>query len=178
MGQCSSHRPIPKLFTANRAHFSFPYPLFLRPKSKAVVFISVFQEARFCPYPTLPLSESPCYCACRRSCYNFVSQKSPLHTSTRRSPSISSNLLRYRTAVLSTSIQATLAGRFGTSEYGLSKRAGELFYSPFPYVVFFNSVQFSWINPSEHTRIGQRVSMLSASGRLRVFSLCGGSPLV
>ena len=48
----------------------------------------------------------------------------------------------------------------------------------FSYVVFFNSVQFSWINPSEHTRIGQRVSMLSTSGRLRVFSLCGGSPLV
>ena len=68
--------------------------------------------------------------------------------------------------------------RLRASEYGLSKRAGELFYSPFPYVLFFNSVQFSWINPSEHTRIEQRVSMLSASGRLRVFSLCGGSPLV
>ena len=59
-----------------------------------------------------------------------------------------------------------------------SQRERGLFYSPFPYVVFFNSVQFSWINPSKHTRIGQRVSMLSASGRLRVFSLCGGSPLV
>lgn len=118
----SSHTS--KLFTANRARFSFSYPLFLRPKSKAVVFISVFQEARFCPYPALTLSVSQCYCACRRSCYNFVSQKSPLHTSTRRSPSISSNLLRYRTAMLLTSIQATLAGRFGTSEYGLSKRAG------------------------------------------------------
>ena len=33
------------------------------------------------------------------------------------------------------------------------------------YVVFFTSVQFSRINPSEHTRIGQWVSMLSASGR-------------
>ena len=32
--------------------------------------------------------------------------------------------------MLSSSIQATLAGRFGTSEYGLSKRAGEdLFFS-------------------------------------------------
>ena len=59
-----------------------------------------------------------------------------------------------------------------------SPRERGLFYSLFPYVVFFNSVQFSWINPSEHTRIGQRVPMLSASGRLRVFSLCGGSPLV
>lgn len=58
------------------------------------------------------------------------------------------------------------------------KESRGLFYSPFPYVVFFNSVQFSWINPSKHTRIEQRVSMLSASGRLRVFSLCGGSPLV
>ena len=28
-------------------------------------------------------------------------------------------------AGLSSSIQATLAGRFGTSEYGLSKKAGE-----------------------------------------------------
>ena len=51
-----------------------------------------------------------------------------------------------------------------------------LFYSPFSYVGFFNSVQFSWINPSKHTRIGQRVSMLSASGRPRVFSLYGVSP--
>ena len=97
-----------------------------------------------------------------------------LHTSTRRSPSISSNLLRYRTAMLLTSIQATLAG-IGIRTL---KESRGLFYSPFPYVLFFNSVQFSWINPSEHTRIGQRVSMLSASGRLRVFSLCGGSPLV
>ena len=166
--------PYTKLFTANRARFSSPYPLFLCPKSKAVVFLSIFQEAIFYLYPALLLSVSQCYCACRRSCYNFVSQKSPLHTSTRRSPSISSNLLRYRTAMLLTSIQATLAG-IGIRTL---KESRGLFYSPFPYVVFFNSVQFSWINPSEHTRIGQRVSMLSASGRLRVFSLCGGSPLV
>ena len=59
-----------------------------------------------------------------------------------------------------------------------SPRERGLFYIPFPYAFFFNSVQFSWINPSEHTRIEQRVSILSASGRLRVFSLCGGSPLV
>ena len=176
MGQCSSHRPIHQIIYGKSRSFFFPYPLSLRPKSKAAVFLSVFQEAIFYLYPALPLSEFLCYCACRRSCYNFVSQKSPLHTSTRRSPSISSNLLRYRTAVLLTSIQVPLAGRFGTSEYGLSKRAGELFYSPFPYVVFFNSVQFSWINPSKHTRIGQRVSMLSASGRPRVFSLYGVSP--
>ena len=76
--------------------------------------------------------------------------------------------------MLSSSIQATLAG-IGIRTL---KESRGLFYSPFSYVVFFNSVQFSWINPSEHTRIGQRVSMLSASCRLRVFSLCGGSPLV
>ena len=58
-----------------------------------------------------------------------------------------------------------------------SPRERGLFYSPFPYVVFFNSVQFSWINPSKHTRIGQRVSMLSASGRPRVFSWCDEFPL-
>lgn len=131
--------PYTKLFTANRARFSFPYPLFLRPKSKAAVFLSIFQEAIFYLNPALPLSVSQCYCACRRSCYNFVSQKSPLHTSTRRSPSISSNLLRYRTALLSTSIQVTFVGRFGTSEYGLSKRAGT-FLQPLSLCIF---LQFS-----------------------------------
>ena len=44
--------------------------------------------------------------------------------------------------MLSSSIQATLSGRFGTSEYGLSKKAGEdLFFeysiSPSHFTMYF-----------------------------------------
>ena len=171
MGQCSSHRPIHQTVYGKSRSLFFSLSSFLAPEIKSCCFPFNLSRSDILSLPGF--ASFGCYCACRRSCYNFVSQKSPLHISTRRSPSISSNPLRYRTAMLLTSIQATLAG-IGIRT--LQESRG-LFYSPFSYVVFFNSVQFSWINPSEHTRIWQRVSMLSASGRPRVFSWCDEFPL-
>ena len=63
--------------------------------------------------------------------------------------------------VLSSSVQATLAGRFGTSEYGLSKLAGEeLFFdyaketgSPV-YVYRFPNLAGKWVRPNYNSAVG------------------------
>lgn len=63
--------------------------------------------------------------------------------------------------MLSSSIQATLAGRFGTSEYGLSKKAGEdLFFSyafetgvPV-YVYRFPNLVGKWVRPNYNSAVG------------------------
>lgn len=63
--------------------------------------------------------------------------------------------------MLSSSIQATLAGRFGTSEYGLSKRDGEnLFFdysaetgSPV-YVYRFPNLVGKWVRPNYNSAVG------------------------
>ena len=63
--------------------------------------------------------------------------------------------------MLSSSLQATLAGRFGTSEYGLSKRDGEeLFFSygaetgaPV-YVYRFPNLVGKWVRPNYNSAVG------------------------
>ena len=63
--------------------------------------------------------------------------------------------------MLSSSIQATLAGRFGTSEYGLSKRAGEdLFFSYAEetgakvLVYRFPNLVGKWVKPNYKSAVG------------------------
>lgn len=63
--------------------------------------------------------------------------------------------------MLSSSIQATLQGRFGTSEYGLSKKAGEeLFFSygnetgAKVYVYRFPNLAGKWIRPNYNSAVG------------------------
>ena len=63
--------------------------------------------------------------------------------------------------MLSSSVQATLAGRFGTSEYGLSKRDGEeLFFSyeaetgAAVYVYRFPNLAGKWVRPNYNSAVG------------------------
>lgn len=63
--------------------------------------------------------------------------------------------------MLSSSIQATLEGRFGTSEYGLSKKSGEeLFFSyaretgAVVYVYRFPNLAGKWIKPNYNSAVG------------------------
>lgn len=63
--------------------------------------------------------------------------------------------------MLSSSLQATLAGRFGTSEYGLSKRDGEeLFFSyaeetgATVYVYRFPNLVGKWVRPNYNSAVG------------------------
>ena len=63
--------------------------------------------------------------------------------------------------MLSSSLQATLAGRFGTSEYGLSKRDGEeLFFSysaetgATVYVYRFPNLVGKWVRPNYNSGVG------------------------
>ena len=63
--------------------------------------------------------------------------------------------------MLSSSLQATLAGRFGTSEYGLSKRDGEeLFFSYAKetgakvYVYRFPNLVGKWVRPNYNSAVG------------------------
>ena len=63
--------------------------------------------------------------------------------------------------MLSSSLQATLAGRFGTSEYGLSKRDGEdLFFSyavetgTTVYVYRFPNLAGKWVRPNYNSAVG------------------------
>ena len=63
--------------------------------------------------------------------------------------------------MLSSSVQATLAGRFGTSEYGLSKRAGEdLFFNyaqeagAAVYVYRFPNLVGKWVRPNYNSAVG------------------------
>ncbi len=63
--------------------------------------------------------------------------------------------------MLSSSLQATLAGRFGTSEYGLSKRDGEnLFFSYAEetgakvYVYRFPNLVGKWVRPNYNSAVG------------------------
>ena len=63
--------------------------------------------------------------------------------------------------MLSSSLQATLAGRFGTSEYGLSKRDGEeLFFryaeetGAMVYVYRFPNLVGKWVRPNYNSAVG------------------------
>jgi len=63
--------------------------------------------------------------------------------------------------MLASSVQATLSGRFGTSEYGLSKKAGEdLFFSYAKetgaevYVYRFPNLAGKWIRPNYNSAVG------------------------
>ena len=63
--------------------------------------------------------------------------------------------------MLSSSLQATLAGRFGTSEYGLSKRDGEeLFFSyaketgATVYIYRFPNLVGKWVRPNYNSAVG------------------------
>ncbi len=63
--------------------------------------------------------------------------------------------------MLSSSIQATLAGRFGTSEYGLSKKAGEELFFQYeqetgaPVLVYrFPNLAGKWIRPNYNSAVG------------------------
>ncbi len=63
--------------------------------------------------------------------------------------------------VLSSSLQATLAGRFGTSEYGLSKRAGEELFFAYGaetgapvYVYRFPNLVGKWVRPNYNSAVG------------------------
>ena len=63
--------------------------------------------------------------------------------------------------MLSSSIQATLAGRFGTSEYGISKRDGEELFFRYAkecgvdvYVYRFPNLVGKWIRPNYNSAIG------------------------
>ena len=63
--------------------------------------------------------------------------------------------------MLSSSLQATLAGRFGTSEYGLSKRDGEELFFDYSaetgapvYVYRFPNLAGKWIRPNYNSAVG------------------------
>ena len=63
--------------------------------------------------------------------------------------------------MLSSSLQATLAGRFGTSEYGLSKRAGEELLFRYAeetgtevYVYRFPNLVGKWVRPNYNSAVG------------------------
>lgn len=63
--------------------------------------------------------------------------------------------------MLSSSIQATLAGRFGTSEYGLSKRAGEDLFFDYAketgaevFVYRFPNLTGKWVRPNYNSAVG------------------------
>ena len=63
--------------------------------------------------------------------------------------------------MLSSSIQATLAGRFGTSEYGLSKRDGEELFFRYAeetgatvYVYRFPNLVGKWVRPNYNSAVG------------------------
>ena len=63
--------------------------------------------------------------------------------------------------LLSSSIQATLAGRFGTSEYGLSKRAGEELFFDYAketgakvLVYRFPNLAGKWVRPNYNSAVG------------------------
>lgn len=63
--------------------------------------------------------------------------------------------------MLSSSVQATLAGRFGTSEYGLSKRAGEDLFFHYAeetgaavYVYRFPNLVGKWVRPNYNSAVG------------------------
>lgn len=63
--------------------------------------------------------------------------------------------------MLSSSIQATLAGRFGTSEYGLSKREGEELFFHYAdetgataYIYRFPNLVGKWVRPNYNSAVG------------------------
>lgn len=63
--------------------------------------------------------------------------------------------------MLSSSVQATLAGRFGTSEYGLSKRDGEELFFKYAeetgatvYVYRFPNLAGKWVRPNYNSAVG------------------------
>lgn len=63
--------------------------------------------------------------------------------------------------MLSSSVQATLAGRFGTSEYGLSKRDGEDLFFRYAeetgatvYVYRFSNLVGKWVRPNYNSAVG------------------------
>ncbi len=63
--------------------------------------------------------------------------------------------------MLSSSLQATLAGRFGTSEYGLSKREGEGLFFDYAqetgadvYVYRFPNLVGKWVRPNYNSAVG------------------------
>ncbi len=63
--------------------------------------------------------------------------------------------------MLSSSVQATLAGRFGTSEYGLSKRDGENLFFKYEeetgapvYVYRFPNLVGKWVRPNYNSAVG------------------------
>ena len=63
--------------------------------------------------------------------------------------------------MLSSSLQATLAGRFGTSEYGLSKRDGEDLFFQYAektgatvYVYRFPNLAGKWVRPNYNSAVG------------------------
>ena len=63
--------------------------------------------------------------------------------------------------MLSSSLQATLAGRFGTSEYGLSKRDGEELFFRYGeetgatvYVYRFPNLAGKWVRPNYNSAVG------------------------
>jgi len=63
--------------------------------------------------------------------------------------------------MLSSSVQATLAGRFGTSEYGLSKKAGEELFFAYGketgaavYVYRFPNLAGKWVRPNYNSAVG------------------------
>lgn len=63
--------------------------------------------------------------------------------------------------MLSSSLQATLAGRFGTSEYGLSKRGGEDLFFRYAeetgatvYVYRFPNLVGKWVRPNYNSAVG------------------------
>lgn len=63
--------------------------------------------------------------------------------------------------MLSSSLQATLAGRFGTSEYGLSKKAGEDLFFDYTeetgakvYVYRFPNLVGKWVRPNYNSAVG------------------------
>lgn len=65
------------------------------------------------------------------------------------------------TVMVSSSIQATLAGRFGTSEYGLSKKAGEELFFAYGketgnkvFVYRFPNLVGKWVRPNYNSAVG------------------------
>ena len=77
--------------------------------------------------------------------------------------------------MLSSSLQATLAGRFGTSEYGLSKRDGEELFFRYAdetgaavYVYRFPNLVGKWVRPNYNSAVGTFCNNIARDLPIRV----------
>mgnify|MGYP000167003845 CR=1 FL=1 len=73
--------------------------------------------------------------------------------------------------MLSSSIQATLAGRFGNSEYGRSKKAGEELFFQYAEETGAKVAVYRFVNLMGHSAPSTTVLSAPSAGRLPTMSL-------